>query len=589
MKPIVLHIILICCCLFNRGQLFAQGYFKWLEQPAKSYHKKIDRFRNGDVLIGDSSAEGINSDQNRGVFLSRIDPCGNIVWTRNYQWKQNYMEFKDLKISDTDDIFVYGSTYEMFDEYVFLLKLSTEGAIRKFRLFQGGTIDHFSYNIDLAGDRLLAYGLLLDWNSQKQGFVAIFDLSLNYLWGTRYAPFESVGQAVFTEDNGLLCLAGPYLVKFDAQGQQQWAVSQSTGSGAYPFAGPLEVSGGYVLGFYQAGFCFFYKINYQGQLVWKSDKFPSSNTGADLQALENKQILASYNRPGTGENFLCQLLLSSEGQISQQKELVLGEQLFLATSFQSVGEDNVVSIIGNPDPANSHIMESGFLVQFPLDSLSGKCFNWALFNDHSANDIPLEINVQTLDFFDFNIDTFEGSISSGHPDYSFREICDIAIPHYIYTDTLLGCGLRWALSLPDHNFRWKDGAPSAPRSVSLPGIYEAANNNCLDPIIYSFELQKEPCDCPVYLPNAFSPNADGLNDQLRLFSQCTLQSLTTSIYNRWGAKIFQGTTANDFWDGNVKGKAAQPGIYIVVVHYQLLDETGILHDGSLVQEVMVAR
>lgn len=581
-------ILLVCCCLCS-SSVIAQGYFKWLEQPVKSYHKKIDRFRNGDVLIGDSSAEGINSDQNRGVFLSRIDPCGNIVWTRSYRWKQNYMEFKDLKISESDDIFVFGSAYEMFEEYIFLLKLSNAGEIRKFRLFQGGTIDHFSYNIDLKGDRLLAYGLLLDWNSQKQGFVAVFDHALNYLWGARYAPFESVGHAIYTQDEGLLCLSGPYLVKFDAQGQLSWSVNQSTGSGAYPFAGPLEVQGGYIMGFYQDGFCFFYKINTQGQLLWKSDKFPSSNTGADLQALESGQILASYNRPGAGENYLCQILLSPEGQILQQKELILDEKLYTATSYQSIDENNVVSIVGNPDQANSLVMESGFLVQFPLDSLNGKCFQWGLFNDCIANDIPLVLHAQALDFFDFDIETFEGSALPAEPDYLYREICDISIPHYVYADSLMGCGQRWTISLPGANFRWKDGTPSGSRSINLPGIYEAANNNCLEPVIYAFELQKEPCACAVYLPSAFSPNTDGLNDRLKVYSQCRLQSLNTSIYNRWGSKVYQGSTVEDFWDGAVKGKSVQSGIYIAVLHYQLLDETGILHDGSLVQEVVVVK
>jgi len=72
----------------------------------------------------------------------------------------------------------------------------------------------------------------------------------------------------------------------------------------------------------------------------------------------------------------------------------------------------------------------------------------------------------------------------------------------------------------------------------------------------------------VFIPNAFSPNADGINDILDL-NQTGIKSYNLQIYNRWGQKIFDGT--NQGWNGEVDGKPASNGIYMVYLIYQTPD------------------
>lgn len=66
----------------------------------------------------------------------------------------------------------------------------------------------------------------------------------------------------------------------------------------------------------------------------------------------------------------------------------------------------------------------------------------------------------------------------------------------------------------------------------------------------------------LYVPNAFTPNGDGLNDVFRILpiEGYTLSRL--SIYNRWGKKIFNTTDPNIGWDGNINQKLQEPGTYI---------------------------
>lgn len=66
----------------------------------------------------------------------------------------------------------------------------------------------------------------------------------------------------------------------------------------------------------------------------------------------------------------------------------------------------------------------------------------------------------------------------------------------------------------------------------------------------------------VYIPNAFTPNGDGLNDEFfPVTSFVEIQDYIFIIYNRRGQKIFETTDKLATWDGKVKGETAPTGIY----------------------------
>jgi gliding motility-associated-like protein len=55
----------------------------------------------------------------------------------------------------------------------------------------------------------------------------------------------------------------------------------------------------------------------------------------------------------------------------------------------------------------------------------------------------------------------------------------------------------------------------------------------------------------VYMPTAFTPNGDGLNDLFRPYG-AGIKSWHLEIYNRWGELIFSGNESGDGWDGSFK-------------------------------------
>jgi len=68
----------------------------------------------------------------------------------------------------------------------------------------------------------------------------------------------------------------------------------------------------------------------------------------------------------------------------------------------------------------------------------------------------------------------------------------------------------------------------------------------------------------IYIPNAFTPNGDGSNDQFTIKSGA-IKTFDMKIYNRWGEKVWETNNSNEFWDGNYKDKPAQMDVYMYVI------------------------
>jgi gliding motility-associated-like protein len=61
-----------------------------------------------------------------------------------------------------------------------------------------------------------------------------------------------------------------------------------------------------------------------------------------------------------------------------------------------------------------------------------------------------------------------------------------------------------------------------------------------------------PC-CTVYVPNAFSPNGDGTNDEFKVITNATIADVTFAVYDRWGNRVFITNDEKQGWNGKMKG------------------------------------
>jgi gliding motility-associated-like protein len=66
----------------------------------------------------------------------------------------------------------------------------------------------------------------------------------------------------------------------------------------------------------------------------------------------------------------------------------------------------------------------------------------------------------------------------------------------------------------------------------------------------------------VYVPNAFSPNGDGVNDRFGLLtSVADPREFELLVFDRWGREVFRGLTPMMLWDGGSAGTPLPQGVY----------------------------
>ncbi|MDC1202482.1 gliding motility-associated C-terminal domain-containing protein, partial [Salibacteraceae bacterium] len=67
------------------------------------------------------------------------------------------------------------------------------------------------------------------------------------------------------------------------------------------------------------------------------------------------------------------------------------------------------------------------------------------------------------------------------------------------------------------------------------------------------------------VPDAFSPNGDGVNDVIYARGWGVKELLEFTIYNRWGQEVFSTNSLHEGWDGNYRGKAQGMDTYAYIV------------------------
>lgn len=70
-------------------------------------------------------------------------------------------------------------------------------------------------------------------------------------------------------------------------------------------------------------------------------------------------------------------------------------------------------------------------------------------------------------------------------------------------------------------------------------------------------------DCSkAYLPNAFTPNGDPINESFKIDNPVVIGQITSlEVYDHWGARVFYTTDIEEGWDGTIQGEDAMPGVY----------------------------
>lgn len=117
-------------------------------------------------------------------------------------------------------------------------------------------------------------------------------------------------------------------------------------------------------------------------------------------------------------------------------------------------------------------------------------------------------------------------------------------------------------------YEWSNGEVGPEILITDSGTYVVTATSTCNVIEEMVTVSVEKCNCEVFMPSAFSPNGDGVNDLFKGYADCDrVTGYLLEVFDRWGALVY---TTRDFdagWDGTMSTKICIPGVYVYQVSY----------------------
>lgn len=133
-----------------------------------------------------------------------------------------------------------------------------------------------------------------------------------------------------------------------------------------------------------------------------------------------------------------------------------------------------------------------------------------------------------------------------------------------------------SVQIPEATYEWSDGYTGAgQRDITSSGTYKLTVTNKCGSDSAGVTLEFLPYVCDLFIPNAFTPNGDGINDIFRPSGNVEVRSM--EIYSRWGEKLYASYSLEEgfSWDGTYREKKVQGGHYFFIIRYLLPSDSGV--------------
>ena len=226
---------------------------------------------------------------------------------------------------------------------------------------------------------------------------------------------------------------------------------------------------------------------------------------------------------------------------SLSSTIYLNEPIYGETTFRLCYDDSIRAALG----LDSACVE----VHVPLDSIKAvkmqlTSLATAREDDPHGNNERNRPTSQTL---------IQGSEYSGPLEVAFYSNPTPAVLYYqwsIYHSTEL------IVTRNDKDIRYTFSEPGSYRVVCAVNNATCASD--------SMEVTVAVAESYLAVPNVFTPNGDGKNDEFRVAYR-SLRDFHIWVYNRWGKLVYESTDPAKGWDGNINGRPAAEGAYFYVV------------------------
>lgn len=514
----------------SSGQLYRQMEYG-IDNEKIQFNDVIPNDRGGFVICG--FTENPNSSANfRQVVVTEIDSLGNVAWTRQYGGPGEDMA-NAIEAHPTGGYLLSGPTTSFSSGYdAFLMHIDTSGNLIWQRNFGGSGVEAPAWNDPVL--TISSGGLAFFLNSSTKGVGG--------------------GDFVFSrlDNSGNISGCSPDSTRFVGNNAQlrEYPIAMQTATSNYGLG--INPYNSFVTPDTQISCCPVPVADFT-TLSGCTDipvTFTNNSTGAlpgagffwDFDGDGNVDATGETPAPFTfttpGNYFATLEVRNVCGSIAYdtlQLSILQGLSFDLGPDQELCEGDSLV--LGGNLPAGNRIWNNGA----PADSLkinTGGLYWVEITNPFGCTYLD-SVYISKIPRIDFDLGA----------DTTF---CDIH---------------EWKMrvKLPHADLLWSTGEKGNVLIANESGVYSlTAQNSCFsksDTVRLAFEgNQTGP-----FIPTAFSPNGDGLNDRLEVVGS-ELKSFEIQIFDRWGRMIYMGNQMNA-WDGKVNGIDAPEGVYVWRISY----------------------
>ena len=224
------------------------------------------------------------------------------------------------------------------------------------------------------------------------------------------------------------------------------------------------------------------------------------------------------------------------------------------------------SIITKPDTCNSSKGEDSISINSGTPPYQ---YHWLPFNSYSPtiNHIAYQTQVTAI-VTDSN--QCKDTMQAVTPSFGMMNV-------NLGADTTICDGFdKIILSVSNFNFiKWQDGSSNNTFMVTRAGEYSVTVKNNYGCAATDSINVSEHCVEVLQVPNAFSPNGDGYNDDFGAITNHPddLRFYKIAVYNRWGEQIFASSNYHNRWDGKFEGAEQPLSVYVYMIEYSFSEQS----------------
>jgi gliding motility-associated-like protein len=260
--------------------------------------------------------------------------------------------------------------------------------------------------------------------------------------------------------------------------------------------------------------------------------------------------------------------------------------------------DPIAAIIPQPDEPACFGLQT-FLTVSSATGGSGSGYTFSVDNGPLTpigGTVPVLAGVRQVRVFDDKGCSYETTVTIQQPDQitiDLPELIEIDLGDTIALDPFVNS------SLAITTYNWSNGTSLSCSNCLMPNAFPSNSTNyrfqvtdtngCTATASIRIQVNKRRY---VFIPDAFTPNGDGLNDIFAIYTGKGVEEIQfLRVYNRWGSLMYQQDSiapedsAMTGWDGQFNGEPMDMGVYIYTASIRFLDGTVLLYRG----EVMLIR